>query len=781
MHISTARRWQVRGFRFGWLGFATVVVMWSWGAPAGRLLVGAEGDWPPTLTAQPIVYVVRQQYAPDHHNTETMFQTGEINTASFRGGGAIRTIDLARGGEIRTLLELPQGVARDIDVHFSGQRLVFAMRRDAADDFHIYELNADGSGLRQLTFGSGVSDIDPMYLPDDRILFSSSREPKYCMCNRHIMCNLYTMDADGANIQQIGHSTLFEGHPSLLPDGRILYDRWEYVDRNFGDAQGVWTCNPDGTNHAVYWGNNTNSPGGVLDSRAIPGSGHFICTFASCHDRPWGALAIVDRQRGLDLRAPVLRTWPAEAIELVGQGDYDTFLQVSPKYEDPYPLSDHEFLCSRAVDGEQMGIYLIDLAGREELVHTEMPGCFDPMPLAPRARPPVIPSRIDLASSEGTFYVADVYVGAGMDRVERGTVKALRVVESPEKRFWTHSAWDGGTGQQAPAMAWDDFNNKRILGTVPVEADGSAYFTVPADRWVYFQLLDDQGMMIQSMRSGIIVRPGESLGCVGCHESRLSAGAAPRAVAAMQRPPSRLAEWYGPERNFGYLAEVQPVFDQHCVSCHDYGQAAGQTLNLAGDLGLPFNTSYVELRKKKYVQVPGAGPFQTLPPRSWGAHASRLVEVLQRGHGDPAIDAQVQLDRESFDRIVTWIDINAPYYPEYASAYPDTRFGRSPLTDVQLAELLRLTGSDEVNLTRPAWSPCLAKFTSESDPDRLAALAIIDQGRLNLAARPRADMPGFQLVAETEIRQQAKYDQLRESEARSRAAIVHGEKYYPGQ
>ena len=137
-------------------------------------------------------------------------------------------------------------------------------------------------------------------------------------------------------------------------------------------------------------------------------------------------------------------------------------------------------------EGEQMGICLLDVFGNELLVHAEPPGCFDPMPLGPRPKPPVVPSRIDLARSQGSFYVADVYVGTGMEKVDRGSVKQLRVVESPEKRTWTRPAWDGGTGQQAPGMAWNDFNNKRILGTVPVEPDGSAYFAVPADTFVYF-------------------------------------------------------------------------------------------------------------------------------------------------------------------------------------------------------------------------------------------------------------------------------------------------------
>jgi hypothetical protein len=327
-------------------------------------------------------------------------------------------------------------------------------------------------------------------------------------------------------------------------------------------------------------------------------------------------------------------------------------------------------------------------------------------------------------------------------------------------------------------MAWDDFNNKCVLGSVPVASDGSAYFTVPADRFVYFQLLDEQGRMVQSMRSGTIVRPGETVGCVGCHENRRGSVSSTPTAMAMHRPPDSLEPWYGPERNFGYLAEVQPVFDKHCVRCHDYGQEAGQKLNLAGDLGLPFNTSYVELRKKKYVQVPGAGPTLTLLPRSWGSSVSPLAEVVLNGHGKPEIDQDIKLDVESRDRILTWIDINAPYYPEYASAYGDNRFGRSPLNDAQMAELRRLTGSEDVNFTRPALSVCLQHFASVSDPARLAALGIIEEGQRMLATRPRADMPGFSLVSEREIRQQAKYDALQQAERRVRQAIVRGEKEY---
>ncbi len=736
------------------------------------------------LRENPILYVARRQYKPDHHNTETMFQKGEINEASFEGGSALKTINLATG-EVRTLLESPQGIIRDPDVHFDGNRILFSMRKNAADGYHLYEINADGSGLRQLTRAEGITDIDPLYLPDGGILFSSTREPKYCMCNRHIMANLFRMDGDGANIRQIGKSTLFEGHASLLPDGRILYDRWEYVDRNFGDAQGLWTVYPDGSGHAVYWGNNTNSPGAVLEGRAIPGTEELLCTFSSCHDRPWGAIAIIDRRLGLDGRAPVVRTWPRSAIDLVGQGDFDTYKQVEPKFEDPYPLNERYFLCSRGTGrGEEMAICLLDRAGDAAVLHEESPGCFEPMPLAPHPRPPVLPSRRNFEDAEGVFYVADVYAGTHMEGVERGAVRSLRVIESPEKRYWTQTSWNG-QGQEAPAMNWHDFSNKRILGTVPVEEDGSAYFRVPAEKFVYFQLLDENGMMIQSMRSGTLVQPGERQGCTGCHENRRTAPpAASRVPLALRRAPSALEGWHGPARAFNYRTEVQPVFDTHCVQCHDYDQPAGEKLNLCGDRTMTFNVSYAALWRGGWLQAIGAGPAETQPAYGWGSNASSFVAVIKNGHKD------VQLDPESFDRIITWIDINAPYYPEYASAFPNNLSGRCPLTPEQVQRLGKITDiplneladwakntGAQVNFDRPELSPCMKKLRERSSKHYDEALEIIRAGRAVLEQHPDVDSPGFVLEGLDAAREQ-RYVQRQQCEQRVREALRAGARVY---
>jgi len=792
----------------------------------------------PLISGQPILFVVRPQYANEHGTEATMYQTGQINTNRFRGGAAIRLLDVG-SGRVTTLLSVPKGIARDPEVHFDGKKILFSMRRDIKDDYHLYEMSVDGKGVtsaspaepRQLTFAAAVSDIQPVYMPDGSIIFSSTRDPKYIPCQRHLMANLFRMNGDGSNIRQIGYNTQFEGRSSLMPDGRILYTRWEYVDKHYSSAYGLWTVNPDGTDHALYYGNYAWQPGSIVDARIVPGGGNFVAVFTAVHDLGWGAMVLANRSRGLDGTEPILRSWPADISgymsrwkteERVGGRHFDSFMRIPAKYEDPYPLSAEFFLCARQrAPGRPTGIFLVDVFGNELLVHAEAPACFDPMPLAARPRPPVLSSQVDYARSDGAFYVQDVYVGEHMDRVKRGSARYLRVVEAPSKRAWVPY----GMGDWAPpgsgdshhpvAVNWHHYNNKRVLGTVPVEADGSAYFTVPAGRFVYFQLLDENGMMVHSMRSGTMLQPGEKKGCVGCHEDRLGPTTlASKQVAALKRPPRKLLGWYGPARKFSYAAEVQPVLDKHCVRCHDYGKKAAK-LNLSGDKGVIFNQSYTNLMARSpavYVRAEhersdklplissvGAGPVKVIPPYSWGSHRSRLVRMLRKGHND------VKLDRESFDRIVTWIDLNVPYYPSHVSYYAANTAGRSPLDHKGLLELGRLVkrsprgaslGWDKVNeyvcnqigrlmaktgppvnFTRPEQSECLKAFAGPGDPAYVRALDLIRKGGRDLREHPRCDMPGF-VPSRMHRQQLAHLAQRRRVEARNREAIVEGRKVY---
>lgn len=747
---------------------------------------------PRSESPESLVFVARKQYTQDHHNTATIFQNGEINTSSFTPGASLQVLNLESGNTI-TLLSTLTGVIRDPEVSFSGEKILFSYRKNIEDDYHIYEIDADGTNLRQLTFAKGVSDIDPIYLPNNQIVFSSTREPKYCMCNRHIMANLYRMNPDGSNIVQLGKSTLFEGHSALMGDGRVVYDRWEYIDRNFGDAQGLWTMNPDGTRHAIYYGNNTNSPGGIIDPRPVPDSKLMLCIFGSCHDRPWGALALIDRSMGVDGKEAVVKIWPENARDLIGIGDWDTFMKLDTRYEDPFPLSQSQFLVSKSIYlekntgphpvKEKMGIYLLDLSGNEILIHEDDSlSCFDPMPLSARIRPREIPTARRFDNSPGNFYVQDVYEGTHMDSVERGAIKYLRVVESPEKRTYTEAAW-GGQGQQAPGVNWHSFETKRILGTIPVEEDGSANFTAPSGKYLYFQLLDEDKKMIQSMRSGVIIHPGETNGCIGCHEDRLSAPLnLNRMPMALRTSPHNISEKNDEEPVFSYMETVQPIFDRNCISCHDFDKSAATSLILAGDRNPYFNASYVDLHVKKQIQCIGGGPAQLQQAYSWGSHKSKLIAVLEAGHHD------ISLSREEMETLYTWIDLNGTYYSSYESAYPGNPAGRSPLTTEELDRLGKLTGVDfgklavfnrelgpQISFERPELSPCLSGLNLQKDYQE--ALQIIQMGQQRLLDVPRADMEGF-VPCEQHRVQLDKYNVRLKYEEENRKATSEGGTYY---
>ena len=664
----------------------------------------------------------------------------------FQGGAALKTIDLTTG-RVQTLLDVPDGVVRDPEVHFDGRRIVFALRRNRDEDYHIWEIHADGTGLRQLTAAAGVSDFDPLYLPDDRIAFSSTREPKYNQCSRDHGANLFRMEPDGANIHQIGKNNLFDNHGTLTPDGRILYARWEYVDRNFGDAHGIWTVNPDGTNQAIYWGNNTASPGAVYYPRIIPGTQQMLCVFGMHHYRLWGALAIVDRQPrpgrprtgdphlagGRDRARAGRRRFRLRRIRFglpQVRVPVSAERQVLPVLADDHagrPAAGAERRAVRRGDG--------DLPGRRVRQRTAAArrgaGLLRSAAACARSRARRSSRRAAISPTAKAISTWPTSIAARTWRACRaGRSRACGWSSRRRSGTGRPGAWFG-QGYTAPAMNWHSLENKRILGTVPVEEDGSAYFAVPSETFVYFQLLDENGMMIQSMRSGASVQSGEHAGCAGCHEDRRTAPPAPpdslgggSLPLAWRRPPSRLTGWYGPPREFSFMAEVQPVFNQALRGLPRLRPRGRPETEPGPDRTLTFNTAYTELWRKGYLHCVGAGPAEIQPAYSWGSHASKLVQVL-RTPSTPGHE-QLQLTPEEFDRIVTWVDLNGVYYPTYACAYPDSLTGRIPLDAAQLGRLAQLTGEDfgrqrsfsgcpgpEVSFDRPELSPLLAEIPGQ--------------------------------------------------------------------
>lgn len=748
------------------------------------------------LAGKQIIYIERDQFAPDHHNTATLFQYGEINENSFAPGGAMRIFDVD-SRKSKTLIELKDGIVRDPEISFDGKKVIFSMRKSKEDFYHIYEMNIDGTNLKQLTSAEGISDIDPLYLPDGGIVFTSTRQPKYCMCNRHIMGNLFRMNSDGSNITQIGVSTLFEGHSSLLSDGRILYDRWEYVDRNFGDAQGLWTVNPDGTKHSIYYGNNTASPGGVLEGRQIPGTDLVVCTFSSCHDRPWGAIAVINRKKGVDGRDAIIKIWPKETINIVGNGDLDSFKWINCFYEDPYPINKDYFLTSRTIwfkrgpwniEDSKQGIYLLGMDGTEELLIEGTKSLYDPQIIQPHEKPLTLPTMRNFSEKTGRFYVENVYEGTHMAGVKKGEAKWLRVVESPEKRTWTKQGWFG-QGEQAPGMNWHSFENKQILGEVPIEEDGSASFIVPAGKHVYFQVLDKDKKMIQSMRSGVSLMPGEINGCVGCHEDRLNIPAPlPKRPLALSKKPLELSKWMDKEPfKFSFMEHVQPILDKHCVSCHDFDTKDRKKLVLAKDMNPFFNAAYINLYVNKIVTLVGGGPAEIQQAYSWGSHASKLTKIIDNEHKG------VKLSAKEKEILYTWMDLNGVYYPVYESAFDDALAGRCPLTNQEVNQLTELTGISLWNLNnfsrnmqaqiafdRPELSPILDGIRNDKEKYK-KALNILKEGKKRLKETPRGDIESKLVPCERHKAMLRKYAEKLEKNESVNACINEGKKIYDNE
>lgn len=775
------------------------------------------------LADKSIVCVLRAQYPVDHHNTANIFQRGEINQNSWhklaKDGSRLFKIDFdAEGNPSQTmLLELPKGIIRDLEASYDASRILFSMRKSFEDSYHIYEMDLKSRKIKQLTRLAEVSDIDPIYLPDGDIAFASTRAAKYCGCNRHIMCNLYKMSPDGANITQIGNSIEFEGTPSITRDGKILYTRWEYVDRNFSGAQGLWTCNPDGTRHALYWGQETKNP--ALNGIQIPNSNKVAAILSSCHDIAWGALAIIDKNIGVEGEKSVVKIFPESARKLIDKpGDKyaDSMKAVKIKYEDPEPISEKFILSSRQASekSQTMNLYLTDIeSGTDVLVgkSTEGMGLFDAKLLARRTPPmTAAPQRSYDTSEKALAYVSDVYEGTHLKGVKRGDIKYLRIVENPPKLYWSGGYWEN-EGSQAPAMNYDDYDDKIILGTVPVESDGSAYFEVPAEKFIYLQALDANGDMLQTMRSGMSILPGEIASCAGCHESRTAPPPASlRHSLALKRKPSKIkptpAGATGSE--FSYIKNIQPILDKHCVKCHDFGGKGSEKIVLCGDRGLVFNQSYLQLHSKKAISAIGAGPDAVVEANTWGAKHSKIVRMIRNGHSG------VKMPENEFAVLRAWIDLNAPYYSTEDSAYPQNPSGRSPLAFAEIQRIFELAAPEAekigyskkeileqkapfgvwknnviknriaarlyrfeiVSFDRPEMSPIL-KAIPKGTPAYGEALEIIRQGARRLDSKPRADMESFASSedAKTKNKRAAALRRLEES---ARKAIENGEKFF---
>jgi hypothetical protein len=628
----------------------------------------------PLLAFDKLLFTRRHPLGGQHYAYTEALSWNKDLPRSWRPGSSLCVLSPVRpNGNVTVLVDSPEGVIRDPDVSWDGSKVLFAHKKTLdEDDFHLYEFDMPSRRVAQLTRSPGFADYEGCYLPNGQIVFNSTRCVQSVDCFPTPVSNLYVMDADGGNIHRVSVNHVHDNFPTVLGDGRVVFTRWEYNDRWVIHVQGLAVMNPDGSGTRALYGNNSFWPISMLHARAIPGTGKIVCTLSGHHDvDQYGEIGVFDPARGCEEADGCERLWPKRAIRPIQDEFY--WRGLKEHYQYPYPLSDRFFLVSCRPQGKRhFGIYLIDTFGNRVLLYEEADiSCNSPMPLAPRARRPVVPSKLDYRRREATVYMANVYRGGGLAGVKPGEVKSLRVVEMLNRPAGTrHWAGMDGSPPMGLCSSWDA---KRLLGTVPVGENGSALFVVPAGTAVYFQPLDAKGRALQWMRSWITAQPGETVSCVGCHDPKHSApppGTRPIPLRRPDRPKSRLNS----RDAFSFHADVQPVLDRACVRCHHQDHPKG--IDLRGDKTDAFSLGYEHLRR--YVRVPGTRQDPpTIPAKAQGAIASPLVQMLEKGHND------VRLTAEEFERLVTWIDLNAPYYGSYAITRYDANFGRCVVQDAR--------------------------------------------------------------------------------------------------
>ncbi|MBX7257105.1 MAG: discoidin domain-containing protein [Candidatus Hydrogenedentes bacterium] len=739
--------------------------------------------------AQSIVFATRPLYDDGHWYANISYYAEDTNQKTYAKGGGLYLYSVAEDA-VKPLIEDPEGTVRDPAVNYDGSLILFSWRKGGTDTFHLYTIAPDGTNLKQLTFGE-YDDFEPAWLPDGGIAFVSSRCRRWVNCWLTQVAVVHRCNADGTNILPLSANLEQDNTPWPMPDGRILYTRWEYVDRSQVDYHHLWTMNPDGTAQQVFFGNY--HPGGLyIDAKPVPDSPDVVFINSAGHGAKehTGRVALVNAKQGPDALSSIRN--------ISGDG-----------YRDPYPITTDVFLAAHDQD-----LVLLGADGTEEPLF-KLPASSDlrmhePRPIAARPIERTIPSRVDYTQATGRLILSDVYKGRNMEGVARGDIKRLLVLESLPKPI-------NYTGGMDPLSYGGTFTLERVLGTIPVEEDGSAYMELPANRALLFVALDGNGNSVKRMQSFCSVMPGETTSCVGCHEPRTETTPVrnARRPIALNFPPRQIKPVSDVPDVYDFPRDIQPILDKHCVRCHDYdahpdgpdGPRAGGVI-LTGDHGPMYSHSYATLTVRRQFVDGRDQPVSNLAPRTIGTGASPLMTKVQGGHhGVKLSDREIMMVR-------LWIETGAAYPGTYAALGSGCIGGYRANTPVETddewpaskaaAEVIdrrcaschegerriprNLSDENDLSFWRPEWNDprlmrsrhlvfnltrpdksmivmaplakeaggfgiCQAKdasgtstplFANASDPDYQKLLAMCTAGKERLAVIKRFDMPGFQ-------------------------------------
>ena len=749
--------------------------------------------------APPVAYVRRGSYGLDPNVNASMW-----SQRTGRGSSIVLVHPADPGQPSREIFSTSQGFIFDIHPSFDGRRLLMTYKEHVDQPFHIWEINIDGTGLRRITDGP-YHDVTPLYYPDGRIVFASTRCEQYSMCQNFLAFTLYICRPDGSDIRRIAFDTLCSVSPGLMHDGTIASSRWEYMDKTLWTWQGIWTVHPSGRMLQLFYGNTLLEPEALYAPRQIPGTQQVIYVMAGHYSAPIADLAIVDRRLGIEnpqaSRKLTERT-PVGLLAAAGDQWRRTRTQNYRTdwrgYTDPWPFRRELSLASSGGDPSgRFTLEMIDHGGLTYPLYADPSGgVFSPVSLAPRPVTHAIPGDAPQEPGSGVFYVQDIYEGLREKGVAPGKVKGLRVWRQVPKKYNTEGP---RIHDHYPLIGWGSYYVKELYGTVPVGEDGSLVFRAPANEELFFSAVDEKGREIQRMGSITQITPGETVGCIGCHEHRDRAPASGTpALHAWSRPPSDPIPppWVKEPRSgrgypIDYVAQVQPIWDRHCIACHHPAKPAGG-IDLSGDKSRIFNMSYENLVVRNSAWRNGvnrdlvdyyflwSGPAGVFPAMKTGSMASKLVDLLVKEHED------VKLTGGELQTVAIWIDANVPYYGTWEMSRPRAPGGRDifyTLRDgtwhdlrtapdhgrIQLSEWARTIEdtlrelrmpfqSDMLNFTRPelsrvllrnlsrdagGWAePDRARFKTTRDPQYQRLLGAVREGAAELNRISRMDMPG---------------------------------------
>ena len=614
--------------------------------------------------ASHLLFVKRHAFRPSHNYSVLL-------DAPYRPGGGICTLDIpCRDGryepgqaDVTMLFDAGGGIARTPMADFGVSEIYFSYRPSQEGYFHLMVMNPDGSGLQKLTDGP-FHDYWPCPLPDGGLAFISTRCRARFLCWRPQAAVMFRMEPDGANMRPLSFANLSEWAPSVMSDGRIIWTRSEYLDKGADFGHTLWAIRPDGAYPQLVFGNDIIQPNGYANGREVPGTHEICCTLISHFGDLNGPIALLDADKGrfnqkaitsLTPEVPWPGMWPLEEC-----------------FRDPVPIARDLFLCSHA-PRSRFGLFVIDRYGnREHLFSDPDISSMCPTVLRPVETPPALADTPEMVEETGEFVLTDVY--RGIDHVvPRGTVKYIRVVEEVRANLEQLPGGDYRADHEpflnfyaSPVdivngpYGWPTYVAKAPQGLVPVEEDGSARFTAPAGKVLYFQALDKDLNELQRMRSVVQLQPGEKRSCIGCHEHRQMAPDNVRPLLARETHLPEKAPWAG--EPFSYSAVVQPVLDANCVKCHDGNHKMG--LDFTGGLDVDrVPASYRTLITKGLVHYCdygwNSGGTEKIEPLSVGTVKSKLWDVLNQGHHG------VELTTDEMRRVKTWIDLNCPLWPDY--------------------------------------------------------------------------------------------------------------------